>query len=95
MEAVAHCNDAHAKAPCALDRKADRLIAGQMAKRMTGIQNHGSGAVGYDFDGFLSGDGAAADTLEIHVDQHHAVRRDALKVRIDQAARHGRCRFAR
>ena len=87
MEAVAN-GDRGGAEPCrALDRQRHRLLAGQLAERMAGVEHEGAIPVRDDLRLALDRYRAAADSLDIHVDQHHAMRSHAFEIGIDEPLR--------
>jgi hypothetical protein len=78
MEAVTHRDQTGTEPPSTLDSDFDCLITGEMAKRIMRIENDSCAVVRHDFPDLFRRDGAFPDPIEIHLHQHHAVRRLAF-----------------
>ena len=92
MEAVTHRDQTGAETPGALDRNLDRLVACEMAERIVRIENDSCALVRDDLACLLQRDGPLPDPVEVHLDQHHAMRGLTLEIGIYQSPRDGFCR---
>ena len=92
MEAVTHRDQAGTEAPSTLDSDFDCLVTGEMAERVMRIENDSCAFVRDDFPGLFHRDRPFPDPVQIHFDQHYAVRGLALKIGIHQSPGDRSCR---
>ncbi len=70
--------------------KRGSLIPDQLTERVTGIEHHRASAIDDDLPALASADRALTQPLEIHPDQHHAVRVLAREIGIHECAGNAR-----
>ena len=73
--------------------KRGSLIPDQLTERVTGIEHHRASAIDDDLPALASADRASTQPLEIHPDQHHAVRVLAREIGIHECAGNARGGF--
>ena len=86
MKAVADRYDAGGELPRFVDRKGHGLDAGQLAERMAGVENDRALAFRNDRSCFIAGYRAFLQPFDIHIDQHHAMRRQPFEIGLNQSA---------
>jgi hypothetical protein len=95
MEGVTSTHQADPKPPGALDGESHGLLAGQLPERMACIEHHSRPAIGYHACRRIGRDRPAANSFEIHVDQHHAMGCGAFEIGLDETVGNARSRIAR
>ena len=91
MKTVAHRRNSHPERLRPLDRERHGLLPGELAKRMPRIQHHRGLPIGNHGTRCFGRDRSMANSDEIHVHEHDAVRGLALKISIDQGLGDGVC----
>ncbi len=94
MKTMADDDDARGVRACLLDGFRHGLRAGEMAERMTCVEYNGAVLLRYNGRLLMSRYRTSTQPLDIHVDQHHAVRGQPFKIRVHQPLSDGcRCSF--
>ena len=69
------------------DRELERLPRRQLSERVAGIDDERGAAIADDRAGARARDRSLVDTLDVHGQEHHAVRRNAFEIGGDQIRR--------
>ena len=87
VKGVPHGDRAEAEGPGLVDGQAHRLVTGQLAERVPGVQRGDGAEVHHGLRGFVGADRSVQDPLDVHRYEQGAVRADPAAVGVHKGLR--------